>query len=374
MRKNILLFIVIFLIGIMSYFSPKISNGLRNGGGFNQSFVEGEVVEVEKEDLMYDPVVKGRYRGSQTLKVKILQGEYKGKIFKVYNSLSALHNTYADVGLKAIFTVRKDGEKTVVWLYNLKRENSIYLLSFIFIGLVIILGRRKGVDSLIALTFSGAVIIYILLPLLFKGLNPIVVSICLASIIVLISFLLIGGFNRKTYSAILGTLCGVVMAGVISYIFGIIMRLNGLNMTEGEQLLYIAKEYKLQVGGLLFVSILISSLGAVMDIAMTISSAVNELYIQNPKMRDDELFKSAMSIGKDIIGTMINTLILAFAGSSLPLMMMIWGYSMVYKQFINIPIIAIEIINALAGSIGIIITVPITAVISIILLKREALS
>ena len=260
MKKKILLLMTILSIFFMGWLSPRFFNDVRSKGIFTQDFVKGRVIKVEKENLMYDPVVKGKFRGSQVLEVKLLEGEYKGKEFRVYNSLDALHNTYATQGLEAIFTVRKDNGKTVVWLYNLDRENKLYFLGAIFIGLVVLLGRLKGVKSILALVFTGAMIVYVLLPLLFTGANPIVVSTIIASIVIIVSFLLIGDFNRKTYSAILGTIFGVLIAGILSFAFGKLMDLNGLNMPSGEQLLYIAKDYKLKVGGLLFVSILISSL------------------------------------------------------------------------------------------------------------------
>ncbi|MGL4653644.1 YibE/F family protein [Cetobacterium sp.] len=371
MKKILLPVLVIISIFTMATYSPKLSQGLKGKARFPQEFVQGEVVKVVREDLMKDPVVAGKFRGSQTLEVRILEGKYKNEEFIVYNSLGALHNVYADIGLKAVFTVKEEGAKPTVWLYNLKRDRSIYLLGAIFIGAVVLLGKMKGVKSLLALAFTGSVIIYVLLPLLFKGVDPISTSILLSSIIIVISFLLIGGYDRKTYSAIIGTICGITIAGLISFSFGKIMKLSGLNLSEGQQLLYITRDFRLQIEGLLFVSILIASLGAVMDVAMSISSAVNEIYQHKNNLTGKELFKSAMEIGKDIVGTMINTLILAFAGGSLPLMMMIWGYGMVYQQFINIPAIAIEIVNALAGSIGIIATVPVTAVVSILLIKRK---
>ncbi|WP_432204613.1 YibE/F family protein [Cetobacterium somerae] len=371
MKKILLPFLVIVSILVMATYSPKFSENLKGKVKFPQEFVQGEVTKVIEEELMKDPVMKGKFRGGQTLEVKILEGKYKGETFKVYNSLSALHNVYANVGLKAIFTVKEDKAKPTVWLYNLKRDGAIHLLGAIFIGAVLVLGKLKGVKSLLALAFTGSVIIYILLPLLFKGVDPISTSILLSSLIIIVSFLLIGGYDRKTYSAIIGTISGITMAGLISYGFGKVMNLSGLNLSEGQQLLYITRDFKLQIEGLLFVSILIASLGAVMDVAMSISSSVNEIHQHKPTLSSKELFDSAMVIGRDIVGTMINTLILAFAGGSLPLMMMIWGYGMVYQQFINIPAIAIEIVNALAGSIGIIATVPITAVVSIILIKRK---
>ncbi|MEG0069907.1 YibE/F family protein [Cetobacterium sp.] len=371
MKKVILPIVVVLSILLMGIYSPKLTKQYRGGQVFSQEFVEGVVTEVISENLMYDPIMKGKYRGNQTLNVEILEGKDKGKKFQVHNSLSALHNVYATEGLKAIFTIRESEGKTTAWLYNLKRDRAIYFLGAIFIGAVLILGKMKGLKSLLALVFTGSVIIYILIPLLFKGVDPISTSIVLSSLITIVSFLLIGGFDRKTYSAIIGTISGITIAGLISYSFGHIMNLSGLNLSEGQQLLYITRDFKLKIEGLLFVSILIASLGAVMDVAMSISSSVNEIHQHKPNLSSRELFHSAMSIGKDIVGTMINTLILAFAGGSLPLMMMIWGYGMVYQQFINIPAIAIEIVNALAGSIGIIATVPVTAVVSILLIKKE---
>lgn len=371
MKKNLLSILVVIAIILMAWLSPKYTANLKGGKVFNQRFVTGEIVKVLKEDLMKDPVVEGKYRGNQLLEVKILDGKEKGETFEVYNSLSSLHNTFGKPGLKAIFTIRETNGKINVWLYNQKRENYIYGLSFIFLLLVCILGKMKGVKSILSLIFTGAVIIYILIPIMFSGINPIPFTVLLASIITLVSFLLIGGYERKTYSAIIGAIFGITLAGTISYIAGIIMNLSGINMEGGEQLLYIAKGHKLQVQGLLFVAILIGSLGAVMDVSMSIASSVNEIYENNPILTGKQLFISAMNIGRDIMGTMVNTLILAFAGGALPTMMMIWGYNMEYSQFINIPTIVIEIVNALAGSIGIIATVPLTGAISILLINRE---
>jgi len=116
MKKIILPILVIISIFIMAIYSPKLSADLKGKTKFPQEFVQGEVTKVIDEELMKDPVVKGKFRGGQNLEVKILEGKYKDKTFKVYNSLSALHNVYADVGLKAIFTVREEKEKTTVWL------------------------------------------------------------------------------------------------------------------------------------------------------------------------------------------------------------------------------------------------------------------
>ncbi|MBC2856257.1 YibE/F family protein [Cetobacterium sp. 2A] len=371
MKEKILPILVLISIILMAWISPKYTEVYKGGKVFKQEFVSGKIMRIVEENLMKDPVIEGKFRGSQKLEVEILEGSEKGNIHPVYNTLSNLHNTYATKDLKAIFTVREKDGKKIVWLYNQKRDIFLYGLSTVFLLLVFIMGKMKGVKSILSLIFTGAVIIYLLLPMLFAGVEPIPSSIALVSIIILISFLLIGGFNRKTYSAIVGTIFGITLGGLISYFSGEVMNLSGINMEGGEQLLYIAKDYSLKIKGLLFVSILIASLGAVMDVAMSIASSTNELYEHQRDISMGQLFISSMNIGKDIMGTMVNTLILAFAGSSLPMIMMIWGYDMSYNQFINIPSIAIEITNGLAGSIGIIATVPFTAAISIMFIKRE---
>ncbi|MGL6066764.1 MAG: YibE/F family protein [Cetobacterium sp.] len=371
MREKLLPFFVIFSIVAMVIFAPKYGNQFRRPSTFKQDFVTGKVIEIVEENLMKDPIMESKYRGSQSLKVLILDGVEKGKIYSVHNSLGSLHNVYAKVGEKAIFTVRETDKGKVVWLYNEKRDTKLYILGAIFLMMVIFLGKMKGVKSLISLIFTGVMIVYALIPLLFTGMNPILSSVSIISLIAIVSFLLIGGFSKKTYSAIIGTIFGISLAGGISYYFGEIMNLSGINMTGGEQLIYVAKDYRVQIKGLLFVAILIASLGAVMDVAMSIASSANELYENNKDIENKQLFISVMNIGKDIMGTMVNTLILAFTGSSLPMIMMIWGYNMNYNQFINIPAIAIEVMNALAGSIGIISTVPFTALVSIILINKK---
>ena len=147
------------------------------------------------------------------------------------------------------------------------------------------------------------------------------------------------------------------------------MNLSGVHMEKGESLLYIAQSRDFKLTSLLFVSILISCLGATMDIAVSIASSAEQLQSANPSMTRRNFFSSIMAVGRDIIGTMTNTLILAFCGSALPLAMMIWGYNMTYVQFINIPLIQIHILQALAGSIGMVLSVVFTATISVLIFK-----
>ena len=363
----VLIVTVLLCIGM-----PKISNKLKPDTPFTQEFATGIVEEVLEEDLSPDPVVQGRFRGTQKLRVKILEGTYQNEEFEVYNTLSSLHSNFAYKGLKAVFTLRESGGQTAVWLYNLKRDTHVFVLAALFFAALVMLGRGQGLKSALGLVFTCVLIVTVLIPALFAGFPPVPVSIVLVSLMTVVSFILISGFTRKTFAAIAGTVSGITIAGIISAIVSYFAQLSGVNMEGGEQLLNLAPDYNLQLGGLLFTSILIASLGAVMDVSMSIASSMQEILTANPRLTKRELFKSGLTVGKDITGTMSNTLILAFAGSSLPLVMMIWGYGMSFKQFINIPRIVIEIMHGISGSIGIIAAVPCTALVALFILKIPA--
>lgn len=371
MNENKFSILIVLMIILIINFSPKFFTKYKNEGYFTQKFIKGEVVEILEENIMKDPIIEDRYRGSQEIMVRMLEGEDKNQEYKIYNSLGSLSNNYLRLEDKGIFTIRETKGEKVAWFYNPKRDNYLYMLGGIFIGALLLFGRLKGIKSLLALCFTGTVIIWMLIPLIFAGYSPIISSVVLMGLVTFVSFILIGGFERKSYSAIIGTVAGITLAGLLTLLFGEIMNLSGINMSGGEQLLYIADNYNIKIKGLLFTSILIASLGAIMDVAMSIASAANEIYEKHPSITNKELFLSLMNIGRDVMGTMTNTLILAFVGSSLPTIMMIWGYDMQYQQFINIPAISIEIMQGLTGSIGIIATVPLTAFVSTLLIKEE---
>lgn len=348
----------------MNYLSPKKY--------FNQDFVFGKVTEIVSEKTDDDPYVPGRKLGKQELEVLILSGEYKGQTFYIQNTLSKGHNILTEEGKSYIFSIREESEiKTVVWLYSYNRIPILSVLLILFISLVVIIAGKKGVRSLIALSFTGILILFVLVPLILKGFDPVLLSITLLILITTVNFLLISGFNKKSIVAITGTLGGIISAAFISYITAKIAHLSGINMEKGEQILYIAEDYGIKINGFLFIAILIASSGAVMDVAMSITSALTEIRVHKPQIHNRDLFKSGMSIGHDLIGTMINTLILAFTGGSFTLILMIYGLAMKFNQFINIPIISIEIIQALSGSIGILLTVPITNIFFIFIYKRR---
>lgn len=364
----LLTFLLIFLI---VFISPRFTQTYRKGAMYTQTFVSGTVVEITEDNTEEDPFVDGRFSGNQKMKVRINEGEYKGKIFDSTNTLGSLRSAVAYEGLTAVFTIRLDASgKPVVWLYNYNRAPYSYALVIILALLVLLIGRFKGFQSLLALIFTAVVLLYIVVPAMWSP-HPKIVALSSLFVICVVSFVLIAGFSKKALAAALGTLLGIITAGIIAGVFGKAMRLSGVDMEKGESLLYLAQNRDFKITSLLFVSILISTLGATMDIAVSIASSAEQLHEANPEMSVRKYFASIMAVGRDIIGTMTNTLILAFCGSALPLAMMIWGYSMDYVQFINIPLIQIHILQALAGSIGMVLSVVFTAFLSVLIFRHK---
>jgi uncharacterized membrane protein len=342
----------------------RIDDSDLNNGEKNIAYYKAKVLKVIEDNTEADESTEGVKRGSQKLEVQITEGPCKGDTVSIDNYLSALFNIYAKAGTRLILraTIYEDGPNFSV--YNYDRTPLLYGFIVLFVVILCIIGGKKGFMSLLSLFLTLIIVIKILLPLLIQGFPTLTTSIIIIIFVTIVSFILIDGIQVKTISAALGTIIGVILAGFSANLVGILGHITGFQMEEAETLLLIAGEDGLKVSNLLVCGILISSLGAVMDVAMSIASSIHELRIANTKMDWRNLFKSGMNIGKDAMGTMANTLILAFTGSSLNLLLMIYSYGIPYSQLINTDIIAIEIIRAIAGSIGIVLTVPIVAYIS----------
>ncbi|MBN2057612.1 MAG: YibE/F family protein [Candidatus Saganbacteria bacterium] len=249
------------------------------------------------------------------------------------------------------------------------RAAPVYWLAFLYAVLLVILGGRKGIKSLISLVLTIALIFLVLFPLTLKGFNPLLVSVSLAAFLSLMVFRIIGGRSIKSLSAALGTLIGVTFAGILSYIFGRAAHLTGLSSEESRILLY-SLDLKMDYQGLLFGSILIGALGAIMDVGMSIASAIAEVKRVHPEADMKLLFTSGINVGRDVMGTMSNTLILAYTGSALPLLLLLMANQVGLSKIINLEMITVEAVRALAGSIGLILCIPLTAMISAYLYTR----
>ncbi|MGH4049853.1 MAG: YibE/F family protein [Clostridium sp.] len=215
--------------------------------------------------------------------------------------------------------------------------------------------------------------IFLFIPMLYKGYSPFLSAVIVAMLITIVTNYLIGGYSIKTVASILGTVIGVMVAGGVAVGFGYFTHISGYNVSEVEELVFVANNTNLKVGGILFAGILIASLGAVMDVSISVASAINEVYVTNPNLSKKELFSSGMNVGRDIMGANANTLILAYTGGALNTLILIYVYSMKYNQLINMYSIGIEIMQGLSGIVAVVLTVPIVSFIASQLLTNKSI-
>ena len=235
-------------------------------------------------------------------------------------------------------------------------------LTLIFLGGLIIIGGVKGVKSIFTLIFTIWIILKVLLPLILNGYNPILVTMALCALIIAVTLGVIGGINRKTLAATIGTFGGVVIAGLSALIIGHMAQLSGLGGEESIHLILYSRHIDFQ--GLLLAGIIIGALGAVMDVGISIASAMHEIRIADPGIGEKEWIAAGMTVGRDIMGTMSNTLILAYAGSSLNLLLLFTTYDLPLNEIIGRDTMAAELLRALAGSVGLLFTIPATAIVA----------
>jgi uncharacterized membrane protein len=328
-------------------------------------YERAKIIRVVDESLERDPHLKERYRGKQQLEVLIRTGEHSGEVHTIDNYLSNLCNVHGKAGMDIIVSVDTAAPGNyLVSVYNYYRTPIFYFMILLFLGSLGAVGGKKGMQSIVGLVFTLICIVFLFIPMLYRGHSPVWAAVLIVIPATVVTLFTVAGGSSKTVAAILGTVCGVVIAGIISAIFGRLAHLSGFNAAEAETLIVIASHTHMNVGELLFAGILIAALGAVMDVAMSIASSIYEIAETNPELTAKALFTSGLNIGRDMMGTMANTLILAFTGSSINSLILIYAYNVDYHQLLNMNLIGIAIIQGMSGSIAIILTVPIVALIA----------
>lgn len=335
-------------------------------------FVPAKVTAVLSDNAVPDNEnSEGRRIGTQELEIRILSGVHKDEILTLTNYMSALFNVDVSEGDRVIVRLitREDGSYYAS-MFNYDRGLVIGIALLVFCAVLALLGGWKGIRALLGLVFTLACIWFLLIPGLIRGWSGIWLTIGICTVTIAGCLILLDGFTKKALCAVLGCIGGVAAAGLFASIVGVITPLNGFNMSEAENLLLYGADKGLKISGLLVCGVLIAALGAVMDTSMNIASAIWELHERNPKLNARELFKSGMNIGRDAMGTMANTLILAFAGSSLNTLILVQVYDIPFTQLINTDFICIEILQSVAGSMGILLTTPLVAAISASIMSR----
>ncbi len=313
-----------------------------------------------------DPVAEGHDRGTQTVIVEILTGRYAGKQFMADNTVGPIYGKVISEGERVVVGLSTYSDETVrCYIYEPDRAPGLLWILAAFMLVTVAVGGKVGAKSLVSLVLTVGALIGILLPLLLKGWPAIPTTFLVAVLVAVASFVILGGVDKKTICSCLGTLSGIALATCCGLAAQSILKIDGYRQEYAEALLQLRQtgQSGVQISGLVVCGVLISALGATMDVAMGIASAIQELSTVNSQLTRRELMKSGMNIGRDMVGTMTNTLILAILGSGLTLIVYIYSLGLQPWQLLSSAYISLEAISGVASSIGVMLAVPLTALV-----------
>lgn len=333
-----------------------------------RSFVKAEVVSV----LQDNEQLEGVYVGDQRVQLHILSGSHKGETVEAISSSSYLYGAHCKEGMKVVAILSESQGELVASVYGYHREPMLYLIIGLFLLTIWLIGGRQGLYSILGLAFTFVCIFCFFLPMIYRGFSPVAAAILVVIASTLVTMYLVAGVSVKATAAVIGTVMGVLVAGILAFLFGKLCHVTGYNVSDIENLIYVQEQVGIEVGELLFAGILIAALGAVMDVSMSISSTLQEIHDKNPGLTGRQLFHSGMTVGKDMMGTMSNTLILAFAGGSVNTLVLFYAYAYSYTQIINMYDIAIEIMQGISASLGVVLTVPFVSAVAAWMISRTA--
>lgn len=343
-------------------------------------YERGKVVALEESTYQGQQDVEDVPVGKQIVQVELTSGEYKGAVYSLTNNLSYLYGTVLSVGDPVTVTFSlSDGEIENIMLADYDRTIPALVVLGLFLLITVLVGGKVGAKSLLGLAFTILCVFALLIPMLLGGAPTLSSILLLCAYVTVVEFVILDGINKKTVCAILGTMSGVVFAMLFGQLACRLCRVDGFKMYVAEPHIEALLQIKqgqdpfasLQIGDLLVGGILIAALGAVNDVAMSISSSMNELVAVNPELTRRQLLRSGMNIGRDMVGTMTNTLILALVGNGLVLMIYLCSLEPSFKQLMSTAFLSVEMVQALASSIGVILAVPMSVLIGMLLFGRK---
>lgn len=372
MKNKDLIFSVIALIGIIVL--SIIPTSFEKQMYKNSYSAKANVIKINNDNVYNTGMIK---QGNQVCEVEILSGEHKGT--KVWGNNLLTGKLESDKifkeGDKALVLVEMDSDGAIIGTSMVEhyRLNKIIVLVLIFFWLLILLGGVTGLKTILSFIFTIVTIWKVLIPLLLKGYSPILTGIIIGSAISLITLLLVSGFTKRTYAAILGAIIASVLTCIFGSIAGDLFNIDGVIMQWSESLLYAGFE-NLDLTSIYKASIYLSCSGAILDLSIDISAAIEEIYINNKDIGKKAILKSGMNISKSVLGTQTTTLLLAYLGSFICVMMVYMAQGTPFINILNSQFISSEIVHTFIGCIGLVIVCPITTVICGEIYSRKAMN
>ena len=326
----------------------------------------GKVVQVLADSTEADATSDGAFRGEQMLVVEVTSGRYAGETLQVYNFVGPLYGVPVAAGDSVVLTIStyQSGEHTAT-VYEYDRSIPLAIVVALFLAAAIAVGGKTGLKSLLGLAMTLLCLFWVLLPALMKGAPTLVTVFLVCAWIAVVTLMILGGVEKKSVCAMAGTIAGTALALLFGLAAQTLVRIDGLRLSDVEPLLQLRQTgTPIGLRGLLVGGVVISALGAVMDVTMGIASSLCEVHAADPRMDRRQLFRSGMNIGRDMVGTMTNTLILAFLGSGFVLILYLYSMNLSLHQLLSSAFLSIEVVSGIASSVGVILAIPITALIT----------
>ncbi|MCL1884298.1 MAG: YibE/F family protein [Defluviitaleaceae bacterium] len=367
MKTNGVVFYILVIIASVAFLF--IGNRIASttfedtGYAFEMDFYNGVVIEIIErvEDEGWGP---GTASTNIIFDVQISRGERRGEVVSVQQQISEFFLVNErEVSLRDRIIIVYDGWNSIYYFAYFNRINYVMVLGAVFFALILLFGRKKGFNSLISLGFTVIAVFWVFVPAILSGRNIYLTTVVICIYAIVSTLLIVIGPGKKAVSAMLGCLGGIFAAGSLMLLMDRILQLTGGGDRDTEVLLLLPTETPISLRAIVFAGVILGAVGAIMDVAMSIASSLWEVKEAGGEYDFNSLFKSGVTIGKDILGTMLNTLILAYIGSSLSLILLITVNTHSLAALFNMEMIIVEFLRALIGSFGMLLTIPLTSAI-----------
>jgi len=363
-KNNLVKAIIYVLILILSLVFLYVGNqiavrGMANDDDISQFYeaVVRQILHIEEHSSRSEEwhtirfeaeIVRGVRRGETAIFTQSTRGHFLERFPRV-----------AQEGDRVMLGLTEHGTWNFI---DYVRIYHIMILGGVFVVLLIIFGRTKGFNSILSLGLTGTAIFAVFIPSIMSGMNIYISSIVVCVYSIVTTIFIINGVNRKSIAAVTGCLGGVLVAGILTLIMNASMELTGITQTDSIHLITLF-DNPIDLNAIIFASIIIGATGAIMDMSISISSALWEVKTQAPNSSFGDIFKSGINIGKDILGSSINTLVLAYIGSSLTVILILLGWGVSLFRVLNRELVIVELLQAITGSFGIFFAMPLTALV-----------
>ncbi|MDR0290640.1 MAG: YibE/F family protein [Treponema sp.] len=336
-----------------------VASGIGIFQNTSQEVVKAKVQKVIEQVAPLDTFMPDQ--GNKIIfEAEITSGTRKGTVVTAsqnLNSFSRVTAKEASTG-DSILLISMNDE----WFFNgYSRTNQLLALGLLFVVCVLVFGGKKGFNTILSLSLTCAAVFAVFMPSILSGKNIYVMSLLVCAYTIIMTLLLVIGFNKKSLAAAVGCLSGLGVSGIITVIMDRVLLLTGIIDEHSRYLANLPLENPINLRAIIFAGIIIGAMGAVEDVATSIASSLWEIKEKAGKIKFDALFRSGITIGRDIMGSMANTLILAYIGSSLSVVLILSVFSGSLLALFNMEMIVVEILQALIGSLGILFAMPLTA-------------